>query len=99
MSAWVWACGLFLFCISEGLPGVQGDDGTCLSAWLTALSLPPPYMQVWLCGMPHEFSEEDVKAYWEECGPIESMDLLRFKDSGRFNGAAFVTFKTEVRAV
>ena len=75
------------------------QHGTCLSAWLTALSLPPPYMQVWLCGMPHEFSEEDVKAYWEECGPIESMDLLRFKDSGRFNGAAFVTFKTEVRAV
>lgn len=62
-------------------------------------SLSPPLSrpaQVWLCGMPHEYSEEDVRAYWEECGPIESMDLLRFKDSGRFNGAAFVTFKTEV---
>mmetsp|Transcript_7412 Transcript_7412/g.19776 ORF Transcript_7412/g.19776 Transcript_7412/m.19776 type:complete len:494 (-) Transcript_7412:479-1960(-) len=51
--------------------------------------------RVWLCGMPHEYSEDDVRAYWEECGPIESMDLLRFKDSGRFNGAAFITFRTE----
>eukprot|EP00983_Pelagomonas_calceolata_P102483 1158811-Pelagomonas_calceolata.AAC.5 len=55
------------------------------------------HMYVWLCGMPHEYSEDDVRAYWEECGPIESMDLLRFKDSGRFNGAAFITFRTEVR--
>jgi len=46
--------------------------------------------------MPHEFTEGDVRAYWEECGPIETMDLLKFKDTGRFNGAAFITFQTEV---
>jgi len=64
----------------------------------THLMLWPTPPQVWLCGMPHEYSEEDVRAYWEFCGPIEALDLLRFKDTGRFNGAAFITFATEVCA-
>ncbi len=32
--------------------------------------------------------------FWSYCGEIESMDLMRFPDSGRFKGIAFITFAT-----
>ena len=38
--------------------------------------------------------EADVEEYWSYCGEIESMDLMRFPDTGRFKGIAFITFKT-----
>ena len=41
--------------------------------------------------------EEDVREYWSYCGEIESLDLMRFPDTGRFKGIAFITFAT-VRA-
>ena len=40
--------------------------------------------------------EDEVREYWEFCGPIEDLDLMRFPDSGRFRGIAFITF-AEVR--
>ncbi len=46
--------------------------------------------------MPHEYSEADIRAFWQECGAIESITLMAFKDSGRFNGALFITFATQV---
>lgn len=52
-------------------------------------------LQVWICGLPHEYSEADIRSYWDECGPIEALDLLSFKDSGRFNGTCFITFRTQ----
>lgn len=92
-----WRAG-WVACLGRGRPCGPIAPAAALLEWLvTMLSLLVPRAQVWLCGMPHEYSEEDVRAYWEYCGPIESMDLLKFKDSGRFNGAAFVTFATEVR--
>lgn len=38
--------------------------------------------------------EDDVWEYWGYCGEIESMDLMRFPDTGRFKGICFITFKT-----
>jgi hypothetical protein len=38
-----------------------------------------------------------VREYWTYFGELEAVDLLTFKDSGRFNGAAFITFRTQVR--
>ena len=32
--------------------------------------------------------------YWGYCGEIESLDLMRFPDTGRFKGICFITFKT-----
>jgi hypothetical protein len=29
--------------------------------------------------MPHEYSEDDIRGYWGECGEVESMELLTFK--------------------
>jgi hypothetical protein len=51
--------------------------------------------RVYVCGMPHEWDEETLRMYWAFCGEIESMDLMHFPDSGNFNGALFITFKTE----
>jgi nucleolin len=36
-----------------------------------------------------------VREYWEYCGPIESLDIMTFPDTGRFKGIAFITFATE----
>ena len=38
--------------------------------------------------------EDDVWDYWGYCGDIESLDLMRFPDTGRFKGSCFITFKT-----
>ena len=38
--------------------------------------------------------EDDVWDYWGYCGEIESLDLMRFPDTGRFKGICFITFKT-----
>lgn len=32
--------------------------------------------------------------YWGYCGEIDSLDLMRFPDTGRFKGICFITFKT-----
>lgn len=51
--------------------------------------------RVYVGGMPYAYSESDVRGFWEYCGPIESLDLLTFPDTGRFRGIAFITFATE----
>lgn len=51
--------------------------------------------RVYVGGMPFSYTEEDVRAYWEYCGEIESMDMMTFPDTGRFKGIVFITFKTE----
>lgn len=33
-----------------------------------------------------------MRDYWSYCGEIEDMDLMRFPDTGRFKGIAFITF-------
>lgn len=33
-----------------------------------------------------------MREYWSYCGEIEEVDLMRFPDTGRFKGIAFVTF-------
>ena len=35
-----------------------------------------------------------MRQYWGYCGEIESLDLMRFPDTGRFKGIAFITFAT-----
>ena len=51
--------------------------------------------RVFVGGMPYAYSREQVEEYWAYCGPIESLDLLTFPDSGRFRGIAFITYATQ----
>ena len=43
--------------------------------------------------------EQDVREFWEECGEVGEVDLMRFPDTGRFKGIAFITFATVGLAV
>jgi len=45
--------------------------------------------------MPFSYEEDDVRAYWEWCGEVASLDVMRFPDTGRFRGIAFVSFATD----
>ena len=35
-----------------------------------------------------------MREYWSYCGEVADLDLMRFPDSGRFRGIAFITFAT-----
>ena len=35
-----------------------------------------------------------IREYWSYCGEIEDLDVMRFPDTGRFKGIAFITFTT-----
>ena len=35
-----------------------------------------------------------MREFWEECGAVAEVDLMRFPDTGRFKGIAFITFAT-----
>lgn len=45
--------------------------------------------------MPFSYEEDAVREYWTFCGPIEDLSLVRFPDTGRFKGMAFITYATE----
>ena len=48
--------------------------------------------RVYAGGMPFTYEEDSIREFWNFCGPIESLDVLRFPDTGRFKGIAFITF-------
>ncbi|KAK9820477.1 hypothetical protein WJX72_010755 [[Myrmecia] bisecta] len=50
--------------------------------------------RVFVGGMPFSYEEEDIREYWSYCGEIEDLDIMRFPDTGRFKGIAFITFAT-----
>ena len=33
-----------------------------------------------------------IREYWSFCGEIEDLDVMRFPDTGRFKGIAFITY-------
>ena len=35
-----------------------------------------------------------IREYWSFCGEIEDLDVMRFPDTGRFKGIAFITYAT-----
>ncbi|KAI8110960.1 hypothetical protein M9434_004534 [Picochlorum sp. BPE23] len=51
--------------------------------------------RIFVGGMPFGYTEDMVREYWEYCGPIETLDVMVFPDTGRFKGIAFITFATQ----
>lgn len=51
--------------------------------------------RVYIGGMPYSTTESEFYEYWSYCGEIQSMDMLKFPDTGRFRGLAYVTFVSE----
>jgi len=52
-------------------------------------------LAVFVGGMPYAWGEDDVHAFWSECGEIEEVDCFKFRDSGRFKGMAKIVYATE----
>lgn len=46
-------------------------------------------------GMPYTTTEEEIRELFDQFGPIRSLQLSRFPDSGNFRGLAFVTFESD----
>lgn len=51
--------------------------------------------RVFVGGMPFRYEEDSVREYWSFCGAIDDLALMRFPDTGRFKGMAFITYATD----
>ena len=63
---------------SPDAPAVPGDDAECAAR------------TVYCEGLAYECSEEEVRGFFEACGPVVSLRLPRYQDSGRLRGYAHV---------
>ncbi|GLT40656.1 hypothetical protein SLA2020_147710 [Shorea laevis] len=59
------------------------------------LALPPHGSEVYLGGIPHDASEEDLRNFCESIGEVTEVRIMKGKDSGEAKGYAFVTFRTK----
>jgi len=51
-------------------------------------------LTIFVDGIPYEWTEEKVTAFFEECGKIVQVKAPTWQDSGRLRGYAHVTFAT-----
>eukprot|EP00250_Pteridium_aquilinum_P011039 c19798_g1_i1 orf=115-1149(+) len=49
-------------------------------------------------GMPYDTTEEDILECFKECGTVARVLCMKFADTQRFKGLAFITFETEAAA-
>ncbi|MCO5583400.1 hypothetical protein L7F22_037311 [Adiantum nelumboides] len=49
-------------------------------------------------GMPYDTPEADIFELFKECGAIANVICMKFADTQKFKGLAFITFKTEEAA-
>ena len=71
---------------SPDAPAVPGDDAECAAR------------TVYCEGLAYECSEEEVRGFFEACGPVVSLRLPRYQDSGRLRGYAHVELGTAAAA-
>uniref|UniRef100_A0A0D9VNV6 RRM domain-containing protein n=1 Tax=Leersia perrieri TaxID=77586 RepID=A0A0D9VNV6_9ORYZ len=50
-------------------------------------------------GLPYTTTEEEIRELFERFGPLRSLQLSRFPDSGNFRGLAFVSFESNEEAM
>ncbi|WCJ34297.1 RNA-binding (RRM/RBD/RNP motifs) family protein [Euphorbia peplus] len=59
------------------------------------LSLPPHGSEVYLGGIPHDATEDDLKRFCESIGEVIEVRIMKGRDSGEAKGYAFVMFKSK----
>ncbi|KAB2607805.1 heterogeneous nuclear ribonucleoprotein R-like [Pyrus ussuriensis x Pyrus communis] len=59
------------------------------------LARPPHGSEVYLGGIPHDASEEDLRGFCESIGEVTEVRIMKGKDSGEAKGYAFVTFRNK----
>ncbi|KAK4286342.1 hypothetical protein QN277_002907 [Acacia crassicarpa] len=78
--------------ISSDEAKVEDEDEKKKHAEL--LSLPPHGSEVYIGGIPHDASGEDLKAFCESIGEVTEVRVMKGKDSAENKGFGFVTFKS-----
>ncbi|XP_022755988.1 heterogeneous nuclear ribonucleoprotein Q-like isoform X2 [Durio zibethinus] len=58
------------------------------------LSRPPHGSEVYIGGIPHDASQEDLKGFCESVGEVTEVRIMKGKDSSENKGFAFVTFRS-----
>ncbi|RFU30972.1 hypothetical protein B7463_g5367, partial [Scytalidium lignicola] len=53
----------------------------------------PPSKRVFLGNLSFDTTEESLKQHFEKCGPIESIKIATFEDSGKCKGYAWIVFE------
>ncbi|OMO49542.1 hypothetical protein CCACVL1_30943 [Corchorus capsularis] len=56
------------------------------------LARPPHGSEVYIGGIPHDLSQEDLKSFCESVGEVTEVRIMKGKDSSENKGFAFVTF-------
>lgn len=51
--------------------------------------------KLYVGNLPYETSESDLQALFEQAGPVESVQVMRDRDTGRARGFAFVEMVNE----
>lgn len=52
--------------------------------------------KLYIGNIPFETTEEEIKALFEPFGPVESLNLINDRDTGRFRGFGFVELEDDV---
>ncbi|XVF46918.1 hypothetical protein PTKIN_Ptkin03bG0067000 [Pterospermum kingtungense] len=58
------------------------------------LARPPHGSEVYIGGIPHDASQEDLKGFCESIGEVTEVRIMKGKDSSENKGFAFVTFRS-----
>ncbi|KAJ9545561.1 hypothetical protein OSB04_025268 [Centaurea solstitialis] len=54
--------------------------------------------KVYVGGIPYYSTVDDIRSYFEGCGSITDIDCLKFPETGKFNGIAMISFRTDAAA-
>ncbi|KVI06918.1 Nucleotide-binding, alpha-beta plait, partial [Cynara cardunculus var. scolymus] len=54
--------------------------------------------KVYVGGIPYYSTVDDIQSYFEGCGSITEIDRLKFPETGKFNGIAMISFRTDAAA-
>ncbi|KAL4309732.1 hypothetical protein GQ457_01G038600 [Hibiscus cannabinus] len=58
------------------------------------LARPPHGSEVYIGGIPHDVSQDDLKGFCESVGEVTEVRIMKGKDSSENKGFAFVTFRS-----
>ncbi|XP_012445976.1 heterogeneous nuclear ribonucleoprotein Q isoform X1 [Gossypium raimondii] len=70
------------------------EDGDEKRKHAELLARPPHGSEVYIGGIPHDVSQEDLKGFCESVGVVTEVRIMKGKDSTENKGFAFVTFRS-----
>lgn len=79
----------------EEMKSAKEEDSDEKRKHAELLALPPHGSEVYVGGIPHDVSEEDLRGFCKSVGEVTEIRIMKGKDSGDNKGYAFVTFRTK----